>query len=80
MLMNRPINGYLLRRSFRPPLLVGFPESHEVIHVPQAVGDASGHCRTHAKCTMKFKVAHYRGFDQTHSGRVPSPSISAAII
>jgi hypothetical protein len=46
--------AYYLRRSFRPPLLVGFPEGHKVIHFPESIRDASGHSRGHAKCTMNF--------------------------
>ena len=30
------------------------PQGHKVIHVPEPICDTSGHCRTHAKCTMNF--------------------------
>jgi len=45
---------YTLRRSFRPPLLVGFPESYQVFHTPEPICDASGHRWTHAECTMNL--------------------------
>jgi|SRR5271166_1983157 len=43
-----------LRRSFHPPLFVGFPESYKIIHIPDPICDASGHGRGHAKCTMNL--------------------------
>jgi hypothetical protein len=41
-------------RSFRPPLLVGFPEGYKIIHIPEAIRNVSGHRGRHAKCTMNF--------------------------
>ena len=35
-----------LRRSFRPPLFVGFPEGYEVFYAPKPICYASGHCWT----------------------------------
>jgi hypothetical protein len=32
-----------LSRSFRPPLLVGFPEGYRVFYAPQPIHDTSGH-------------------------------------
>jgi hypothetical protein len=43
---------HVLRRSFRPPLFVGFPESNQVLYAPQPIRYASGHSWGHAKCTM----------------------------
>ena len=41
-------------RSFRPPLLVGFPEGYQVLYAPESIRNASGHRGRHAKCTMNF--------------------------
>jgi hypothetical protein len=46
-------NGHL-RRSFRPPLLVGFPVGYQILYTPQPICDASGHGRGRAKCTMNL--------------------------
>ena len=46
-------NGHL-RRSFRPPLLVGFPEGNQILYTPQPIRHASGHGWRRAKCTMNL--------------------------
>jgi hypothetical protein len=43
-----------LRYSFRPPLLVGFPEGYQILYALQPIRDASGHSRGRAKCTMNL--------------------------
>jgi hypothetical protein len=35
-------------------MFVGFPEGYEVIYLPEPIRNASGHCWTHAKCTVNF--------------------------
>jgi hypothetical protein len=45
------VSSYL---SFRPPLLVCFPEGNQILYAPQTICDASGHCGGRAKCTMDF--------------------------
>jgi len=32
------------RRSFRPPLLIGFPEGNQVCYIPEPIRDANRHC------------------------------------
>jgi hypothetical protein len=45
---------HLLRRSFRRPLLVRFPEGNKVIHLPEPIRYASRKCWRRAKCTMSL--------------------------
>jgi hypothetical protein len=54
--VKRPMNMeiYPLRRTFRPQLLVASPEGNQILYAPEPICDASGHCRTHAKCTTDF--------------------------
>ena len=40
--------------SFRPPLLVGFPESNQFFHAPQPIRDARSHRGRRAECTMNL--------------------------
>lgn len=46
--------GFHLRRSFCPPLLVGFPEGNQILYTPQPIRDVRGHCRGHAQCTVNL--------------------------
>lgn len=48
---------HVLRRSFRPPLLIGFPEGNKVIHVPEPIRNASGHRWGHANLKYATFVA-----------------------
>jgi hypothetical protein len=45
-----------LRRSFRPPLLVGFPEGYQVLHAPQPISDARGHRRRRSQRAVNLPV------------------------
>jgi hypothetical protein len=45
---------YTLRRSFHPPLFVGFPEGYKIIYVPEPIWSRQGHRWRRAKCTMNF--------------------------
>jgi hypothetical protein len=42
------------RRSFRPPLLIGFPKGNQVFYAPEPICNASRHCRTHSQCTVNL--------------------------
>ncbi len=52
-----PPSAPSFRCSFRPPLLISFPEGYQVLHAPQPICDSSVHSWGPAKRTMNVMKA-----------------------